>query len=74
MARDAAALRDRIKRAAQQAADVYAADLRHYYVENDNERDTVLLRSADAQAEQARAGYDRAIEKSTTERSLRSSM
>lgn len=50
-----------VKAAAAQAANAYAAALRHYYATSDTDQGAVLLRGADSQVKQARAGYEDAL-------------
>ncbi len=50
-----------VKKTSTDAANDYVAILRSYYVNNDNDREAVILRSADTETKQARADYDDAV-------------
>ena len=52
---------DQVKAAAAQAANAYAVALRHYYATSDIDQGAALLRGADSQVKQARAGYEDAL-------------
>lgn len=59
----------RTKLAQQVAADVanaYVGVLRSYYTNSDNDREAVILRTADAECTQSRAGYEASIRRLTT--------
>ena len=56
-------LRDGARQASAQAANAYAEALRRYTVETDNDKEAVMLRMAENQIREARAGYDSAIDR-----------
>jgi len=49
-----------VEDAAAQAADAYAAALKDYFANSDNDEGSALLHGADVQVRQARAGYEQA--------------
>lgn len=52
-----------IAQTAADAANDYVDDLRSYYINNDNDRESVLVRDADAASAQARADYEIALQR-----------
>ncbi len=56
-------LRDGARQASARAANAYAEALRRYTVETDNDKEAVMLRMAENQIREARAGYDSAIDR-----------
>ncbi len=62
-ARHADGLRMGAQQASAQAANAYAEALRRYTVETDNDKEAVMLRMAENQIREARAGYDSAIDR-----------
>ena len=52
-----------VKATAAQAANAYALALKHYYITSDTDQGAVLLRGADSQVKQARAGYQDALKR-----------
>jgi len=55
---DHQARRKVVARAAADAANAYVDELRSYYINNDNDRESVLIRHADTASAQARADYE----------------
>ena len=51
----------RVEAAAAQAANAYAAALKYYFINSDNDQGFALLRGADAEVRRARANYDNAL-------------
>lgn len=58
MAADTGGRREQTRLLAAQVANFYVDELRRYFTVNDNERDTVLLRDAQRQAEQRKSEYE----------------
>ena len=55
--------RKRVQNTTAIVCNAYAKALKDYIINNDNDKDLVLLRSAEDQLKQARAGYDAAVDK-----------
>lgn len=51
----------RVEAAAAQAANAYAAALKYYFINSDNDQGNALLHGADAQVRQAKADYNQAL-------------
>ena len=54
--------RERVSKAAAAAADVYVDALQRYYTDSDNERELVLLRTAEERLKDAQRDYQKAVE------------
>lgn len=60
MARGQADFREKVRTKTAEIANAYARALRAYYIENDNDRDSVLLRGAEAEQRRARSEFESA--------------
>jgi hypothetical protein len=59
------ARRKLVANTAADAANAYVDELRSYYINNDNDRESVLVRHADIASAQARADYEEALQNIT---------
>jgi uncharacterized protein involved in exopolysaccharide biosynthesis len=63
MARNTDTKRKRVENAAAMVCNAYALALKSYIVNNDTDKELVLLKSADAQIHEARANYEASIDR-----------